>query len=93
MYIFMGIPLQVATATSNFMIGVTASASAFVYFRRGDVVPELAGSLVVGVFAGSMLGAKAAPKMNTRYVMLLLIAIMLLLAVQMLLKVAGGKLA
>jgi hypothetical protein len=93
MYIFMEVPLQVATATSNFMIGVTASASAFVYFRRGDVLPELAASLVVGVFVGSLFGAKAAPKVNTRYVMVLLIAIMLFLAVQMLVRVAGGKLA
>ena len=59
MYIFMRVPLMVATATSNFMIGVTAAASAIVYYRRGDILPELAAPLAVGVFVGSLLGAKA----------------------------------
>jgi uncharacterized membrane protein YfcA len=93
MYIFMGVPLLVATATSNFMIGVTASASAFVYFRRGDILVEYAAPLVVGVFLGSTIGAKAAPKIHAKYVMYLLIMIMLYLAVQMLVRIAGGKLA
>ena len=41
MYLFMNVPLMVATATSNFMIGVTAAASAIVYYRRGDILVEL----------------------------------------------------
>jgi uncharacterized protein len=90
MYIFMGVPLLVATATSNFMIGVTAAASAVVYYRRGDVLLTAAVPLVVGVFAGSTIGAKAAHKMNARYVMGALIAIMVLLAVQMTLRVLKG---
>jgi uncharacterized protein len=90
MYIFMGIPLLVATATSNFMIGVTAAASAVVYYRRGDVMLAAAVPLVVGVFAGSTIGAKAAHKMNSRYVMAVLIAIMVLLAIQMTLRVFKG---
>ncbi|HEU5402658.1 MAG TPA: sulfite exporter TauE/SafE family protein [Terriglobales bacterium] len=93
MYLLMEVPLNVATATSNFMIGVTASASAFVYFRRGDVMPTVAGPLVVGVFAGSLLGAKAAPKVQAKHIVLLLVVIMLVLAVQMLIKVVGGKFA
>ncbi len=92
MYIFMGVPLLVATATSNFMIGVTAAASAFVYFRRGDVQVAYAAPLVVGVFIGSTIGAKAAPKINARYVMFLLVAIMLYLAAQMLIRILGGRL-
>jgi uncharacterized protein len=90
MYIFMGIPLLVATATSNFMIGVTAAASAVVYYRRGDVLLSAAVPLVVGVFAGSTVGARAARKMNERYVMGVLMVIMALLALQMLLRVAKG---
>jgi uncharacterized protein len=90
MYIFMGVPLLVATATSNFMIGVTAAASAVVYFRRGDVLLTAVVPLVVGVFVGSTVGAKAAHKMNSRYVMGLLIAIMVLLAIQMAIRVAKG---
>jgi uncharacterized membrane protein YfcA len=91
MYLLMEVPLNVATATSNFMIGVTASASAFVYFRRGDVMPTVAGPLVVGVFAGSLIGAKMAPRVQAKHIMGLLVTIMLILAAQMLFKVIQGK--
>lgn len=80
MYIFMEVPLLVATATSNFMIGVTAAASAIVYYRRGDILVDVAAPLAVGVFLGSLLGARLAPRIHTRYVMYLLVAIMLYLA-------------
>jgi uncharacterized protein len=80
MYIFMNVPLMVATATSNFMIGVTAAASAIVYYRRGDILVNLAAPLAVGVFLGSLLGARMAPRMKTKYVIYLLVAIMLYLA-------------
>src|SRR5580704_13960914 len=68
MYIFMNVPLMVATATSNFMIGVTAAASAIVYYRRGDILVEIAAPLAVGVFMGSLLGARLAPRIHTKYV-------------------------
>jgi uncharacterized membrane protein YfcA len=80
MYIFMNVPLMVATATSNFMIGVTAAASAIVYYRRGDILVEIAAPLAVGVFLGSLLGARLAPRVQTKYVVYLLVAIMLYLA-------------
>ena len=80
MFIFMNVPLMVATATSNFMIGVTAAASAIVYYRRGDIDPPIAAPLAVGVFLGSLLGARLAPRIDTRIVMYLLVAVMLYLA-------------
>ena len=80
MFIFMNVPLMVATATSNFMIGVTAAASAIVYYRRGDIQPQIAAPLAVGVFLGSLLGARLAPRVHTRIVMYLLVAVMLYLA-------------
>jgi hypothetical protein len=80
MFIFMEVPLMVATATSNFMIGVTAAASAVVYYRRGDILVEIAAPLAVGVFLGSLLGARLAPRIKTKYVVYLLVAIMLYLA-------------
>jgi uncharacterized protein len=80
MYIFMGVPLMVATATSNFMVGVTAAASATVYYRRGDILVEYAAPLAVGVFLGSLLGARLAPRIQTKYVVYLLVAIMLYLS-------------
>jgi uncharacterized membrane protein YfcA len=83
MYIFMGVPLMVATATSNFMIGVTAAASAMVYYRRGDILVEVAAPLAVGVFLGSLLGARLAPRMHTKVVVYLLVAVMLYLSVHL----------
>ena len=80
MYIFMNVPLMVATATSNFMIGVTAAASAIVYYRRGDILVEYAAPLAVGVFLGSLLGARLAPRIHTRVVVYLLVGIMLYLS-------------
>jgi uncharacterized protein len=80
MFIFMNVPLVVATATSNFMIGVTATASAIVYYRRGDILPAIAAPLAVGVFLGSLLGARLAPRVRTKVVMYLLVGIMLYLA-------------
>jgi len=80
MFIFMNVPLMVATATSNFMIGVTAAASAIVYYRRGDIQAEIAAPLAVGVFMGSLLGARLAPRIHTKVVVYLLVAVMLYLA-------------
>src|SRR5579863_3716252 len=80
MYLFMNVPLMVATATSNFMIGVTAAASAIVYYRRGDILVQYAAPLAVGVFLGSLLGARLAPRIHTKVVVYLLVAIMFYLA-------------
>jgi len=90
MYIFMNVPLMVATATSNFMIGVTAAASAIVYYRRGDILVALAAPLAVGVFLGSLLGARLAPRIQTKYVVYLLVGIMLYLAGHLLIHLTTG---
>src|SRR4051812_45323097 len=89
MYLFMGVPLIVATATSNMMMGVTAAASAFVYYRRGDILPAVAAPLVVGVFVGSLTGARLAPRVHHKWVARLLVTIMLYLSLHMLVHVAG----
>ncbi len=54
----MKLPFKVSTTTSNFMIGVTAAASAGVYLNRGYIAPELALPVVLGVLAGSALGTR-----------------------------------
>ena len=90
MYLFMNVPLVVATATSNFMIGVTAAASAFVYYRRGDILVHLAATLAVGVFCGSFLGARLAPRIQGKHVMYLLVAIMLYLSGHLFVHLIGG---
>jgi uncharacterized membrane protein YfcA len=91
MFLFMNVPLMVATATSNFMIGVTAAASAIVYYRRGDILPEIAAPLAVGVFLGSVLGARMAPRIHTKIVMYLLVAVMLYLAGHLILHLLRGS--
>ncbi|MFZ0732224.1 MAG: sulfite exporter TauE/SafE family protein [Candidatus Sulfotelmatobacter sp.] len=90
MFIFMNVPLIVATATSNFMIGVTAAASAIVYYRRGDIVAEIAAPLAAGVFVGSLLGARLAPRIHTKVVVYLLVGIMFYLAGNLIIHLAKG---
>jgi len=61
MFIFMNVPLVVATATSNFMIGVTAAASAVVYYRRGDILVDVAAPLGRRSLCGIAAGRAAGP--------------------------------
>ncbi len=58
MHVVMGVPMKPAVATSNFMIGVTAAASAFIYYSRGVLDPSLAGIVVIGVFVGTRIGTR-----------------------------------
>jgi len=90
MYLFMNVPLMVATATSNFMIGVTAAASAIVYYRRGDILVQYAAPLAVGVFMGSLLGARLAPRVHTKVVVYLLVGVMFYLAGHLLVHLLRG---
>jgi uncharacterized membrane protein YfcA len=91
MYLFMGVPLRVATATSNFMIGVTAATSAYIYYGRGDIPLNVAAPVVVGVFAGSLAAARLLNRVKTSYVLLLLIVVTAYLAASMIWKVMAGK--
>lgn len=61
MDLVMRLPFKVSTATSNFMIGVTAAASAGVYLGRGQIEPNIALPVMLSVLGGSMLGAKLLP--------------------------------
>lgn len=54
----MRLPFKVSTTTSNFMIGVTAVASAMIYFQRGEIIPVIAAPVLVGVVVGSFIGSK-----------------------------------
>lgn len=89
MYLYMGVPLKVAAATSNFMIGVTAAASAFLYYTRGDVVIVVATPLAVGVFGGAFLGSHLAPHVRSRWIHWLLVLVLFYLAAQMFAAVFG----
>ncbi len=89
MHLGMRVPIKVAAATSNFMIGVTAIASLFVYLDRGLVLPALATPIALGTVVGSLLGTRLSRSISARALKRLLAAVLLLVAVQMLLKSAG----
>lgn len=82
----MRLPMKVSTATSNFMIGVTAAASAGVYFARGDIDPFLAGPVCVGVVSGAFLGSKLLGRLNAAWIRLAFIGVLVWVSVQMLIK-------
>jgi uncharacterized membrane protein YfcA len=82
----MGLPIKVSTATSNFMIGVTAAASAGVYFARGDIDPFIAAPVAVGVLFGATAGSRLLGKMHSRSIRLLFVAILIWISCQMLWK-------
>ncbi len=83
MYLGMGVPLKIATATSNFIMGVTAAAGAFLYYIRGDVIVALTAPLVLGVFLGAQLGSRLARRVRSRVVQGLLILVLVALALLM----------
>jgi uncharacterized membrane protein YfcA len=83
MHLVMGIPLRVATATSNLMIGITASTSAIVYLLRGGIDPFVAGPTAVGVFLGATLGSMTAHRLNLRLLRALFVVVLLYTAVLM----------
>jgi uncharacterized protein len=83
----MRIPFKVSTTTSNFMIGVTAAASAGIYLSRGYLQPPLVMPVVLGVLAGSLMGARRLAGASPRPLRLLFAAVVGLLAIEM---IAGG---
>ena len=87
----MRIPFKVSTTTSNFMIGVTAAASAGVYLSRGYIDPGVAMPVMLGVLAGSLLGAQLLLKIKTRSVRSIFTVVILLLAAEMLYNGLTGR--
>jgi uncharacterized membrane protein YfcA len=87
----MKIPFKVSTTTSNFMIGVTAAASAGVYLNRGYIDPGLVMSVMLGVLAGSLLGARIRIKVHTKWLRLGFSLVIVLLAIEMLYNGLSGR--
>ncbi len=79
----MRLPFKVSTTTSNFMIGVTAAASAGVYLRRGYIDPGLAMPVMLGVLTGSLLGARVLAGATTRWLRLVFASVVVVLALEM----------
>lgn len=85
----MQLPIKVSSATSNFMIGVTAAASAGIYFWRGDVVPLVAAPVALGVLIGATLGAKLLPRLPGKLIRIMFLVTLVVIAAQMLLRGLG----
>jgi uncharacterized protein len=83
------LPLKVSSATSNFMIGATAAASAGAFFVRGDIVPAIAGPVALGSVAGAALGARALIAVSSARIRAVFVSVLALLAVQMTLEALG----
>ncbi len=86
----MHLPIKVSTATSNLMIGVTAAASAAVYFRRGDIDPFVAAPVAMGVLLGAVIGARLLGRLRNSTIRGVFVAILVWISVQMLWKGIRG---
>jgi uncharacterized membrane protein YfcA len=89
MNLAMGLPMRVATATSNLMIGITAAASAVIYALHGQIDPYVAGPTAIGVFVGATAGSRVAHRIPLRYLRMLFVVVLVYTAVQMLLRALG----
>jgi len=85
----MKMPLKPSSATSNLMMGVTAAASATVYFFNGTIVPHIAVPLSVGVVFGAILGSRIMQHLRPKVIRIIFIPILLYLGLQMILKGFG----
>jgi uncharacterized membrane protein YfcA len=89
MTVVMGMPMKAAAATSNFMIGVTACASAVLYYRLGFVSPAVAVPVALGIAGGAFAGARLAPRTKGAHLAGILAVVLAVLAVEMSLAALG----
>jgi uncharacterized membrane protein YfcA len=78
----MRLPMKVSSATSNFMIGVTAAASAGIYLSRGDVDPRIAAPVALGVLAGALVGARLLQHISNRAVRLVFLPVLVVVGIE-----------
>ena len=88
----MRIPFKVSTATSNFMIGVTAAASAGVYLNRGYIDPGLAMPIMLGVLLGSLMGTRVLIGAKTRLLRMIFAGVIIVLGIEMIYNGLTGRL-
>ncbi len=82
----MELPIKVSTATSNFMIGVTAAASAGIYFSRGQIDPFIAAPVAIGVLAGAFVGSHTLGRIDSHAIRAIFVVVLLIVAAEMLFK-------
>jgi uncharacterized membrane protein YfcA len=78
----MRLPMKVSSATSNFMIGVTAAASAGIYLSRGDVDPRIVAPVALGVLAGALAGARLLQHISNRAVRLVFLPVLVVVGLE-----------
>lgn len=88
----MKLPFKVSTTTSNFMIGVTAAASAGIYLGRGYIAPGLAAPVMLGVLAGSLAGARILVRLRVPVLRVIFAVVIVALGVEMIYSGATGRL-
>ena len=91
MDIMMRAPIKVSTTTSNFMIGVTAAASAGIYFLRGDINPFIAAPVALGILVGTVIGTHFLLRLRGRAVRGIFLMILIVIAIQMILRGVQGS--
>ncbi|GKX68181.1 sulfite exporter TauE/SafE family protein [Inconstantimicrobium mannanitabidum] len=91
MDIFMKLPLKVSSATSNFMIGVTAAASAGVYLLRGNIDPKISAPVALGVLFGATIGTRIMQNLKSKTIRKIFIPIVAYVSIQMIIKGMGVK--
>ena len=87
----MKVPFKVSTTTSNFMMGVTACASAVIYVQRGNIVPSMACPVMIGVLFGALTGAKLLKRLDVRLLRRIFCIVILMVAANMIYQGATGK--
>ena len=85
----MRLPLKVSTTTSNFMIGVTAAASAGIYFSRGDIPPLIAAPVALGILIGALIGARLLAHLSNRILRIIFLVVIVVAAIEMVLHGMG----
>ena len=85
----MRLPMKVSTTTSNFMIGVTAAASAGIYFLRGDIPPLIAAPVSLGVLAGAFIGSRLLTRLSNKTLRLIFLPVLAVIAIQMVMRGLG----
>lgn len=89
MDLFMKLPLKVSSATSNFMIGVTAAASAGVYLLRGNIDPKIAAPVAIGVLIGATVGTKIMQNLRSKTIRKIFVPILAYVSIEMIIKGLG----
>jgi uncharacterized membrane protein YfcA/uncharacterized membrane protein len=87
--LLMRLPMKVSTTTSNFMIGVTAAASAGIYFSRGDIPPLVAAPVALGILIGALLGARLLVHLSNKTLRLVFVPVIAAAAIEMILHGLG----